>query len=227
VTRAPSIPAYGLAFLEWLRATSEAAWAELPEGPPGSLGSAWRRGTRWVEPLSEAEIDAAERRHGLRFPPDYRLFLRVLHTTAPERHGVAYRGDEQVATGQPGFWDWRRDAEAIDAASAGLLEGLVFDVEENGLWPASWGARPDDPAARGAQVAALFAAAPRLVPVIGHRFLLPVEPYPVLSVHQSDIVVYGGDLREFLLAELLPSAATEPGREVATAGVPFWGELIG
>jgi hypothetical protein len=105
----------------------------------------------------------------------------------------------------------------------------------------------------------LVDAAPQLIPVIGHRYLL-AEPCaagnPVLSVYQSDLVVYGEDLRDFLLHDLadnlgLTSSFATPsrslGRDVETIdlvrgrllqsgskrdesyyeGIPFWGSMIG
>ncbi|MFZ5439189.1 MAG: hypothetical protein ACOZQL_04230 [Myxococcota bacterium] len=50
----------------------------------------------------------------------------------------------------------------------------------------------------------LLAHAPKLVPVFGHRFLV-TEPLragnPVLSVYQSDIIVYGNSLADDLAHE--------------------------
>jgi hypothetical protein len=77
--------------------------------------------------------------------------------------------------------------------------------------------------------------------VIGHRYLLaePCVPgNPVLSIWQSDIVVYGHDLRDFLLHEfedLLGLGDWEAVRPKPSSGrdlsdyeaIPFWGELIG
>ena len=39
------------------------------------------RGARWLEPLTDAEIDATEEQWHIRFPPDYRLFFKWLHAT--------------------------------------------------------------------------------------------------------------------------------------------------
>jgi hypothetical protein len=80
----------------------------------------------------------------------------------------------------------------------------------------------------------LAAAAPRLIPVFGHRYLL-AEPCqtgnPVLSIYQTDVVVYGADLRCYLLAEfagLLGIDHDTVQRDryetiVEHAGIPFWG----
>jgi hypothetical protein len=67
-----------------------------------------------------------------------------------------------------------------------------------------------------------------LIPIYGHRYLVG-EPCcagnPVLSVHQSDIIVYGRDLREYLLREF---AADLGGRALRddrfpVGDLPFWG----
>lgn len=195
--------AYGVDFLEWLRDATEEGWRE------------WL-GARWRDPLTDAEIDALERRWDVRFTPDHRLFLRVLHTTTDTKRGG------------PLFYDWRDDAAGIQRAFDWLVEGLVFDVEQGALWPESWGVRPEVASWRQRRVAELVAAAPRLVPISGHRYVLS-EPNVVLSVHQSDIIVYGGDLRGYLLAELGAWLGRPPfpDPKIGTSTIPFWGELIG
>jgi hypothetical protein len=226
---------YGPHFLEWLRLSTERVWDKVTEKTlsdferTGVGGASWRRGTRWIGGLSEAEINKAERRYGLYFPADYRLFLRALHSTTPRRSGARFIDDGSMrAIERPAFFDWQRDDEEIRTALAWPLEGLLFDVEQNALWLPSWGARPNTAEERKARVEALLADAPKLVPIVGHRYIVPVEPHVVLSVYQSDVIVYGNDLRAFLLAELgpmlgLPSDGTWANASAGT--IPFWGEL--
>jgi hypothetical protein len=204
----PIPPHFGPEFLVWLRAATERAWESVTERTVddyqrlGVGGTSWRRGTRWTGGLSDEEIDDAERRYGLRFPPDYRLFLRLLHATTPRCRGARFIDHETIgAVERPAFFDWRHDDAEIRDALSWPLEGLLFDVENNVLWQETWGARPDAPERRRARLETLLAGAPKLVPVTGHRYVVPVEPYVVLSVHQGDIIVYGSDLRAFLLAE--------------------------
>ena len=125
--------------------------------------------------LTDAEVADVERRFGFRFPPDLRAFLQAALPHGPE------------------FPDWRGGDEAtlrdwLDEPRRGVL----FDVEHNGFWLAEWGPRP---AATGE------AAAPRLIPIFGHR-MMPDEPHragnPVFSVHQTDIIPYGSDLADYL-----------------------------
>jgi hypothetical protein len=107
------------------------------------------------------------------------------------------------AVERPGFYHWLRDEAAIRDAFQWPIEGLAFDVENNVLWPESWGLRPENANDRRARVAELVAKAPPLLPITGHRYVVAAEPTIVLSVYQSDIIIYGRDMRAFLLAQVL------------------------
>jgi hypothetical protein len=137
--------------------------------------------------LTGAEIAAVETRFGFLFPPDLRDFLQTALPRGPQ------------------FPDWR---SGDDATLRDWLDqprqGVLFDVEHNGFWLNAWGPRPGsiEEALRVADD--LVAAAPRLIPLFGHR-MMPDEPHqpgnPVFSVHQTDIIHYGFDLADYLRAE--------------------------
>lgn len=227
----------GWPFLTWIRLATEHTWSEYDEPTfaeyeaRGVAGGDWRRGTRWTGGLSDAELAGIEERFGVRFSPGHRQFLQVLHATEPRMSGTRFaEGNRMVPVDRPGFYHWLRDESEIRARHEWVIDGIAFDVERNALWRNSWGARPGDEAARRARVEALVAAAPKLLPIYGHRFVLSEGPEVVLSVHQSDIIVYGADLREYLLNELRDLIGIElewSSTPVDTKGVPFWGELIG
>jgi hypothetical protein len=230
----------------------------------GAGGEEWQSGTRWLAGLSDEEIAKVERRWHLTFPPDYRLFLQRLHSedrpmlcarylpegespqTAQAEGALATACVEEfeqymVLEEAPGFYNWLTDRDGLEAQLARLWDGLQFDVERNALWPPSWGPQPDTLAAQKARVRELVEGAPRLIPVFGHRYLLG-EPCaadnPVFSVWQSDIVVYGANLRDYFLFELSDLLGLErrtveretrarvherfPGYQA----IPFWGELL-
>jgi hypothetical protein len=144
----------------------------------------------------------------------------------------------------PSFYNWLTDAHAIDAQFARLWEGLQFDVEHNNLWRPSWGPKPAMLEAQKARVRELVEAAPRLIPIFEHRCLLAelcAAGNPVFSVWQSDIVVYGADLRDYFLFEFMDLLGMETADAKALAreirgrvherfssyqAVPFWGELL-
>src|SRR6266540_4551702 len=271
--RSWAIPAeFDATFLDWFRDRTEEFWATVPRQRlrkalaryvrMGIGGSSWQRNMRWTGGLSDDEIAQAERRWGLRFPPDYRLFLQRLH--APDRPllGAHFEDkgqdpppktlartswDEEqdmVLSEKPSFYNWLNDVDALQDAFNWLIEGLEFDVECNELWESSWGPKPATLDEQKARVHELVEAAPKLIPVIGHRYLLaePCVPgNPVLSIYQSDVVVYGADLRDFLLHELgdwlglrdwqtmevLQSKRASDRDESYYDAIPFWGGLIG
>jgi hypothetical protein len=144
---------------------------------------------------------------------------------------------------EPSFHDWIHGGDSIHDALEQVINGLVFDVEHDVLWPESWGTKPNTTEEREQRVGELVAAAPKLIPVYEHRFLMG-EPCqagnPVLSIHQSDIIVYGSDLRDYFLIEFADEilALTPDERDAVTAAksrisdisryesLPFWGGLL-
>jgi hypothetical protein len=146
-------------------------------------------GTDYNKGISDAQISAAEKAVGATFPDDLRLFLRNLHDPA----GV--------------FFPWTQVTTKLYANKMDrLVDGFLFDVEKNGLWLDSWGARPSAKSERAEFVRAEIARWPKLVPIIGHRFMA-IEPLatgnPVFSIHQSDVIYYGPDIGRFLCNEFL------------------------
>jgi hypothetical protein len=135
----------------------------------------------WEPGYSQCELDAAQEKFGLVFPPDLIALLR----------------DRRI----PGGHDWAGDEAPIRRMLEWPLEGFLWDVEHNGLWWPEWGVRPEREAERAEVVTAVVAAAPKLIPLYSHRYL-PEEPReagnPVFSVHQSDIILYGVDLANYL-----------------------------
>jgi hypothetical protein len=162
-------------------------------------------------PLTGGEFDQAEQRLGVRFPPDLRSFLGAALPVSPK------------------FPDWRHPTSSdIEAQLAWPFEGIRFDIEQNGFWWAAWGPRPPALAEAIRVAEASVAAAPRLIPIYGHRYL-PAEPElagnPVFSVYQTDIIFYGANLPSYLACEF---GGTE--WAAATSGekrhIRFWTDLV-
>ncbi len=149
--------------------------------------------------LTDAEFVAVEGQFGFRFPPDLREFLQIALPRGPR------------------FPDWRSgdEAELRDWLDT-LRQGVLFDVERNRFWLEEWGPRPGSLGEALRVAGELVAAAPRLIPIYGHR-MMPDEPSlpgnPVFSVHQTDIIVYGVDLADYLRTEFkLPGGDPGPGQ---------------
>ncbi|MCB9840576.1 MAG: SMI1/KNR4 family protein [Phycisphaeraceae bacterium] len=186
------------------------------------LIAAWRCMPTEFEPgLDEAELGGVESRHQFRFPPDLRVCLAAAHPVGE------------------GFPNWRTgvrthrggDGAPITSSLADVLswptDGIVFDVEQNGLWRPEFGDQPVDPADRRATATTYLRSLPRLIPVYSHRYL-PEQPStpgnPVFSVWQSDVIYYGSDLRDYLAREF-NSAPRAPIRVPPWRRIPFWSEL--
>jgi len=232
---------FGEAFLDWFRERTEQTWATYPE----TANAEWQRGTHWLGAQTTEQITAAERRWSVRFPPDYRLFLQLLYAVDGSMYGRQYHADGSATRRErTAFYHWLSEAPddmaAIQRMQDWLHEGLEFDIEQNALWLDGWGSQPPTLDERKARIRELVATAPRLLPVFSHRYLL-AEPYragnPVFSIHQSDIIVFGTDLRTYLMhefADLLridsdhAQAAARPDTETyaSYATIPFWGELL-
>jgi hypothetical protein len=156
--------------------------------------------------MTDAEVAAVESRFEFQFPPDLREFLQTALPRGPQ------------------FPDWRCEDEAALRDWLDLpRQGVLFDVEHNGIWLSEWGPRPSSLKEALRVAGELVAAAPRLIPVYSHR-MMPDEPHlsgnPVFSVHQTDIIHYGFDLADYLRHEFgLPGREPWPKR---VRSIRFW-----
>ena len=80
------------------------------------------------------------------------------------------------------------------------------------MWPSSWGTKPGTLEEREARVRELVNAAPKLIPVYQHRYLL-AEPCqagnPVLSIWGTAMIIYSVDLRRYLLDDFSDLVGTD------------------
>lgn len=144
----------------------------------------------WGPPYAKDQLDDAQAKWDLRFPPDLvDLFL--------DRRPVDPGGR---------IIDWAKDRdERIRRTLDWPFEGFWFDVENAGVWWPEWGEKPADRDTRFAALKAAFDAAPTLIPNFAHRYI-PAEPHeagnPVFSVRQTDVIYYGVDLMDYFEREL-------------------------
>jgi len=137
--------------------------------------------------LSENDLTRVENRYGFRFGSDHREFLSKV-----QPHGE-------------GWYDWRNENDdQLRSALDWPTDGVLFDVENDAFWPVSWGQRPATIELRRVIASDQIANWPKLVPLYGHRYL-PADPAgpsaPVFSVYQTDVIIYGDDLLDYLQHE--------------------------
>lgn len=152
------------------------------------------------------EIEDAQERHKLTFPPDLLDYYS-------RRRRVTAKG-----------YDWTYDHEVIVSMLKWPLEGFLFELREDDLWIEAWGSRPESLSEREKCLTTLVESAPKLIPLTGHRYLCeePRAPgNPVLSVHQSDIIYYASSLREFLKRNGKYAALNKTPDKIA-----FWSDVI-
>jgi hypothetical protein len=161
---------------------------------------------RWAKGYTQDELDDAQQRFGLVFPPDLVALLR-------DRRPV-------------GGHDWTDDA-GIRRMLEWPFDGLLFDVENNHLWWPEWGERPVSPDARKEVLRSVISRAPKLIPLMSHRFI-PEEPYeednPVFSVHQSDVIYYGANLSDYFEREFNGWNSRPWPDQIKR--IRFWSELV-
>lgn len=232
-------------YLAQFRSLSEAYWSThtertLDDFRASSVGGAtWATGTRWQKGMQESEIAAVEAVWGATFPREYRAFLAALNAPDRPAHWYLYQGAKlEPAAASNIFVDWSAGVEDAKRSIEKVTRGIIFDVENNVLWQDEWGDRPKTADERAALIGDLVRAAPKLIPFHSHRFLvsgLDIEPSPVLSVMQSDIIIYADSLEQCLAAdfpELAPGVEPPPvtleheERMEALADLPFWGGMV-
>lgn len=158
--------------------------------------------------LTEAEFSRIEDEFGFHFAADHRAFL---------------------AAGLPsgrGWPDWRGpDREALRDRLAAPVEGVLFDVAENDFWYEGWGPRPPRPDEAVHTARRYLLTVPRMIPLYSHRYLpAGLSDHPVLSIYQTDVILYGANLGDWLHREfgIGPASADQGSRPT----VPFWRDLV-
>lgn len=240
-------------FFNHIKACTEEKWRDLqPLTFEEFLGQAkttyiWQKETRWLG-LTEAEIDALETKWRIRFPSDYRLFLKILHCIDKPITIATYDGDiKQIVPHESIlFHNWQKDTNTLENAYQQIIDDISYDVLHNNIWMPGWGRKPITKFGQRQQIEALIANAPKLIPVYGHRFLL-TEPYagefanPVLSIYHADATIYTANLYQFLckdFPDLLEMAQKDVEqifresqrlareRQRLYQSIPFWGALL-
>lgn len=199
-------------FLYWVKETTERRWANFSESKKD--GNWWSHkhdllaGAKWIDPLSDEEIDALEIKWNIKFPSDHRTFLKILHKVDKD-DAVE---DEDDETGEmkikkfPLFHDWRND-ELIKDRFEYPFEYIRYDVFESQqpCWLASWGTKPSSEKECKAIVEEWIEKAKILIPINAHRFHISDPTYQcnqVISIYGFDTILYSLDLKEHIINEL-------------------------
>jgi hypothetical protein len=171
--------------------------------------------------LTDAELARIEQDYGFEFADDHRAFLAAgLPLNRPPERGHTRR--------QP--WpNWRDgDPGSLREQLDWPIEGALFDVEHNALWLPSWGQRPAGASEALSVARQHLTEAPTMVPVCGHRYLPAgrgTHGHPVLSIYQTDIIIYGTNLASYIDSEFV-SGWSISADWTPPPMVPFWSDFL-
>lgn len=161
----------------------------------------------WTTGYTAAQLDDAQAKYGVRFPPD---LIDLYRQCRPIRG-----------------YHWARDEEEIWDRLKWPLESILFDVRHD-VWWDHWGNQPEKMADREELVRHLVAKAPKLIPLLSHRYI-PETPRergnPVFSVYQTDIIYYGANLDDYFARELGGGHHSKPWPAIKR--IPFWSDFAG
>jgi hypothetical protein len=171
--------------------------------------------------LTDAEIDRVEREYGLEFADDHKAFLQAgLPVNKPPAKYQAWRHP----------WpDWRDgDPGELRERLSWPADGALFDVERNAFWHPTWGPRPADMNDALDMARRHLAHVPKMIPVYAHRYLPAGHGsygHPVLSIYQTDIIIYGTDLADYMDQEFSSTGLSIDVNRIPSRLVPFWGDF--
>jgi len=161
---------------------------------------------RWTKGYTDAELERAQRRFGLVFPPDLVALLRRKRPV--EGH------------------DWT-DERAIKRALDRPFRGLLDSVEAGRIWWPEWGRLPSSAHQREQVLRDVVSRAPKLIPLIAHRYL-PEQPHesgnPVFSIFYTDAIYYGANLKDYFEREFNGWYSKPWPTQVKR--IPFWSDLV-
>lgn len=204
-----TIPTDLTEFLHWIKERTETFWSkDRSEEFDPLLCEEWMHNAKW-QGLSNQEIDTIEETYQIKFTPAHRSFLKVLHTIDKKQPLWSYEeGEEEEIIGYRSyFYNWKTDKKDLEEYFNWPYETMLHDVlGRNQFWLKSWGkVRPMSDKEKTAVFAQWFKQLPPCLPIFGHRFVLELPELadnPVLSIYGTDTIVYGWNMRHYLLSEL-------------------------
>jgi hypothetical protein len=181
---------------EFKRATEE-KWSQQSINPT-TYGFQFQRGTCWNPGLSDDNIAEYENALGVRFPHDFRAFLRAMNgTDLPTLNIYGYSGEPPRTS--VGVYSYPRDLEVVRQRIEDFRESrdeIAADLRGQGFD---------------------LSTQDHLVPIYGHRYVVctsNLDRSVVLSivVHSTDAIVYANLLQGYLEHEFLGDLSTQPAK---------------
>jgi hypothetical protein len=201
------IPENFTEFLYWIKERTEKFWAlkrEVQDDENHEIEN-WAYNAKWIG-LSEQEIDNVEIKYGIKFTKFHREFLSILHTVDRKQKNQSWdENGNSIIIESSFFHNWLNDEEEIKKYLSWPKDFLLDDVLRGAIWLKSWGKKSNSKTEQKSIFLNWFTQAPNLIPINSHRFVIN-EPRdfdnPILSIYGQDTILYGGNMRHYLLNEL-------------------------
>lgn len=198
------IPENFIEFLYWIKNETESLWGQDPEA---FHFEKWLHGAKWIG-MTNNQIDEVEEKYIIKFTPEHREFLKILHTL-DRKEKYEYLDDEELIIEENSFfYNWLEDDEEIKRKLTWPFEEVSRDIlreTNHPFWLDSWGKRPESKEEKRKLFTDVFQKSPQLIPIKSHRFVvsdITLKHRPILSIWGTDTIVYGWTLRTYLINEL-------------------------
>lgn len=198
------IPENFIEFLYWIKNETESLWGQDPEA---FHFEKWLHGAKWIG-MTNNQIDEVEEKYIIKFTPEHREFLKILHTL-DRKEKYEYLDDEELIIEENSFfYNWLEDDEEIKRKLTWPFEEVsrdIFRETNHPFWLDSWGKRLESKEEKRKLFTDVFQKSPQLIPIKSHRFVvsdITLKHRPILSIWGTDTIVYGWTLRTYLINEL-------------------------
>jgi hypothetical protein len=124
-----------------------------------------------------------------------------LHTIDSKLFAIDEEGDTRPVTF---FHDWEDD-EAIFYRLNAPYKWILEDVLKKTFWLDSWGEKPEEKENRIQIFEKWYNAAPKLIPILGHRYVVNAplfDSFPIVSSLGTDTIVYAWDMLHYLKMDI-------------------------
>ena len=164
---------------------------------------------RLIPGMTEKEISYAEEFYNIKFPNNYK---EMLMNFVPVSNG---------------FYNWndysKENVNLIKNMLELPYEDIIFDIRENDFWLEQIGEHSNDVEERIKMFNNYKNNIPKIIPIYSHRYVISdnnVE-YPVISIHQTDVIYYGANLLEYFENEFNKTYNISKINKIS-----FWSDII-
>lgn len=128
-----------------------------------------------------------------------------------------------------GFYNWRNIQDDNVQFIKTVLDRPISDIYDMAgevYWCDDWGEEPEDEKVFQEEVRKRLKEAPKLLPIYTHRYMPMVleENPPVISIHDTDIVYYGENLKDYFKVEFGMKIRDIKFQNITP--IPFWSDIM-